>query len=42
MGLKTRVGLAGFGHRRGDCTDVEVILPPEQVDIPRLMAPLEQ
>ena len=26
---QTRVGLASFGHRRGDCTDVEMIKPPE-------------
>src|SRR5436853_5232996 len=26
---QTRVGLASFGHRRGDCGDVEVIRPAE-------------
>ena len=26
---QTRVGLASFGHRRGDCADVEVMRPPE-------------
>jgi Ca-activated chloride channel family protein len=42
IGPQTRVGLASFGHRRGDCADVEVIRPPEPVDMPRLMEPLER
>lgn len=42
IGAQTRVGLASFGHRRGDCADVEVIRPPEPVDIPRLLEPLEK
>src|SRR6185436_6635987 len=42
IGTQTRVGLAFFGHRRGDCADVEVIRPPEPVDAPRLMEPLEK
>ncbi len=42
IGPQTRVGLASFGHRRGDCADVEVIRPPEPVDVPRLMEPLEK
>jgi Ca-activated chloride channel family protein len=39
---QTRVGLASFGHRRGDCTDVEMIRPPEPVDAARLLEPLER
>lgn len=39
---QARVGLALFGHRRGDCTDVEVVRPPEAPDVARLMEPLEQ
>ena len=27
IGSQTRVGLASFGHRRGDCADVEVMRP---------------
>jgi Ca-activated chloride channel family protein len=42
IGTQTRVGLASFGHRRGDCADVEVIRPPEPVDVARLMEPLEK
>ena len=42
MGSQTRVGLASFGHRRLDCGDVEVVRPPEPVDIERLMTPLDQ
>ena len=40
MGPETRVGLTGFGHRRGDCGDVEVMLPAEKLDAERIMAPL--
>ena len=39
---QTRVGLASFGHRRGDCTDVEMIKPPEPVDAARLLESLER
>lgn len=39
---QTRVGLASFGHRRGDCSDVEVIRTPEPLDVERIMAPLVQ
>lgn len=39
---QTRVGLASFGHRRGDCADVEVVRPPEPLDVDRIMVPLEQ
>lgn len=43
VGPQTRVGLASFGHRRGgDCSDVEVILPPQPLDADRIMAPLEK
>ena len=42
VGPQTRVGLASFGHRRGDCSDVEVLLPPEPVDVGRIVAPLEK
>jgi Ca-activated chloride channel family protein len=43
IGQQTRVGLAAFGHRRpGDCADVEVIRAPEQLDIDRIMTPLDQ
>jgi Ca-activated chloride channel homolog len=39
----TRVGLAAFGHRRkADCSDTEVMLPPEPLDPARIMAPLEK
>lgn len=40
IGPETRVGLAGFGHRRGDCGDVEVMIQPERLDVDRVMAPL--
>ena len=39
---QTRVGLAAFGHRRGDCGDVEVMRTPDAVDVDRLMLPLSQ
>ena len=42
VGGQTRVGLASFGHRRGDCADVEVMRQPEPVDVPRFMEPLEK
>src|SRR5262245_50449271 len=42
IGSQTRLGLASFGHRRGDCADVEVLRPPEPVDAARLMEPLEK
>ena len=40
LGPETRVGLTGFGHRRGDCGDVEVMLPAEKLDAERIMGPL--
>lgn len=40
---QSRVGLAAFGHRRrGDCSDTEIMLPPEPVDTARIMALLEK
>jgi len=42
MAPQARVGLALFGHRRGDCSDVEVVRAPEPLDVPNLMGPLEQ
>lgn len=40
---QTRVGLAAFGHRRkADCSDVELMLPPEPLDAARILAPLEK
>jgi len=39
---QARVGLAVFGHRRGDCSDVEVVRQPEPLDVGSLIAPLEQ
>lgn len=39
----TRTGLAGFGHRRrGDCTDVETMVPLEAADPLRFMPLLEK
>jgi Ca-activated chloride channel homolog len=40
VGSETRVGLTGFGHRRGDCGDVEVMLPADKLDAERIMGPL--
>lgn len=39
---EVRVGLALFGHRRGDCSDVEVVRAPEPLNVPNLMEPLDQ
>lgn len=39
---QTRVGLAAFGHRRGDCGDVEMIRQPEPLDVQRTMDALER
>jgi Ca-activated chloride channel family protein len=39
---QTRVGLMSFGHRRGDCGDVEVMRRAEPIDMDRLMVPLER
>jgi Ca-activated chloride channel family protein len=42
VGPQTRVGLASFGHRRGDCGDVEMLLQPEPLDVERIMTPLDK
>lgn len=42
VGAQTRIGLAAFGHRRGDCLDVEVLRAPEPLDADKVMAPLER
>jgi Ca-activated chloride channel homolog len=39
---QTRVGLMSFGHRRGDCGDVEVLRPAEPVDPDRIHEALEK
>ncbi len=36
VGPQTRVGLVAFGHRRGDCGDVELLRPLEPLDAQRL------
>jgi Ca-activated chloride channel homolog len=38
----TRVGVAAFGHRRGDCADVEVMRPPEPLNTARILEPLDR
>jgi Ca-activated chloride channel family protein len=42
VGTQTRVGLAAFGHRRGSCIDVEIVRPPEPVDVEPMMTRLGQ
>ena len=39
---QTKVGLATFGHRRGSCTDTEIMRTPQPVDAGAIMAPLLQ
>jgi Ca-activated chloride channel homolog len=39
---QTRTGLTSFGHRRGDCGDVEVMRRAEPMDMDRIMGPLER
>lgn len=39
---QTRVGLAAFGHRRGDCADIEVIRNPAPVDAAATNAAIEK
>ena len=39
---QTRVGLASFGHRRGDCGDVEVMRRAEPLELERISAPLDK
>jgi Ca-activated chloride channel family protein len=41
-GPQTKVGLAAFGHRRGSCTDVEIMRSPEPVDVEPMMTRLGQ
>jgi Ca-activated chloride channel family protein len=42
VGAQTLVGVAAFGHRRGDCGDVEVLRAPEPLDVARVLEPLER
>jgi Ca-activated chloride channel family protein len=42
VGAQTRVGLAAFGHRRGNCSDAEMLRAPEPVDVEAMMALLGQ
>src|SRR4029077_3460442 len=37
---QTRVGLTSFGHRRGDCGDVEVMRRAEPIEMDRIMVSL--
>src|SRR5215467_10563138 len=39
---QTRVGLAAFGHRRGDCGDVELLRPLEPLDVARFADALDK
>src|SRR5262249_6189741 len=39
---QTRVGLAVFGHRRGDCGDVELLRPLEPLDVARFADALDE
>ena len=38
----TRIGLVAFGHRRGDCNDVEVMVRPEAASADRIAGVLEK
>jgi Ca-activated chloride channel family protein len=42
VGPQTRVGLISFGHRRGDCGDVELLRPLETLDVQRIGDSLEK
>src|SRR6476469_3066691 len=42
VGPQTRVGLVAFGHRRGDCGDVELMRPLEPLDVQRLGEALDR
>ena len=42
IGPQTRVGLVAFGHRRGDCGDVELLRPLEPLDVQRFTDTLER
>ena len=39
---QTRIGLSAFGHRRGDCGDVEVVRPVEPLDAQRMTVALDK
>src|SRR5262249_40245384 len=39
---QTRVGLVGFGHRRGDCGDIELVRPLEPLDVARFAEALDK
>ena len=39
---QTRIGLTSFGHRRGDCGDVEVMRRAEPMDMERMLGPLDR
>ncbi|MBO0740510.1 MAG: VWA domain-containing protein [Hyphomicrobiaceae bacterium] len=39
---QTRMGLAVFGHRRGDCGDVELLRPLEPLDVARFADALDK
>jgi Ca-activated chloride channel family protein len=40
IGPQARVGLAAFGHRRGNCTDVETIRAPDPVEAESMVTQL--
>lgn len=42
VGAQTRMGLVVFGHRRGDCGDVELMRPLEPLDAQRLSEALDR
>jgi Ca-activated chloride channel family protein len=42
VGPQTKIGLATFGHRRGSCTDTEILRAPQPVDADAMMAQLMQ
>lgn len=39
---QSRVGLASFGHRRGDCGDVEIMRAIEPLNADRILEPLDK
>src|SRR5262245_45167685 len=42
IGQQTRVGFTAFGHRRKSCSDVEIVRPPEPVDLDAAAAQIAQ
>lgn len=38
----TRLGVAAFGHRKGDCGDIEILRPAEAIDAQRIGQGLER